>query len=205
MGNQYGEYDGLGLVIEDDSDSNNVINCTFYNAGQQAFTIRSGSDGNEIEDCRVYCDDDFGGVDSATHYYFILEDGTGNLFARCEAERRPDPVDGAYVSHGGHGFVIQADTDSAQSANQNYVDWCSTKNIAEPFVLRGRVTENEFVDCSSILTDPDDPKTAGCITLYSGPYANEFHRVRLVNSKVAIGVFGENYDDEASLFPANSA
>jgi hypothetical protein len=207
LGNAGADYDGSAIWLYA-SANNQVVNCVGYNAGQEAFTVRTDSTSNLFDACSAFCDDNSGGDFSATHYYFLVSDAVNNSFLACTAERRLDPTDDSYVSHGGRGFTIQARTHLEEESTDNVVEWCTTRNLTEPFVLRGRVTENEFRDSYAELTDPDDPETDGCITLWGGPYANAFRGIRLMNVDVAIAVFGNrvfdtNANDEQSAADTN--
>ncbi len=159
------------------ADNNTALNCRAYN-DVYGVVYTSGIKNGEINK--------FAGTD---YYYHVIE-STGCQVISCWAER------GLNANHAGHAFVLQAndkaatgeDNSSVAKCQGNKIITCRSKNIGDPALLRGVVTQCTFTGLISDSTRDSNELNYGNIRLEAGPNGNVFELCQFYNSRVAIMV-----------------
>jgi hypothetical protein len=189
MGSRTASGDGRGILLYN-ADYCKLESCVCYNVGMHAVNVVAGSDNNDIAYCTVYCDDNTGGSNSNTHYYFQLSNSHDNTFGYCSAERYPDPRPYApqFLTHGGHGYVCAAA--NFQACSGNVFGECRAINLQDPFLLRGNAFENSFIECYGETESNADSIAHNAIGIHHGAHDNFFDRVLLRNSRINVGFWG---------------
>jgi hypothetical protein len=202
-------FDGRGITVRSSTaatfeDGTIIENCVCYNAGNQAFEILGGSSRVTINNCDCYSDDDLNDPmdpdnnKAETHYYFLIAHSSNNRISNCRAMRFLNPTTGLPTPHGGHGFVVQQQNNLTTDGNQLYE--CACQNILDVLLLRGEADGNTFTDIDSYIDtfhDTYQDKALGRIVLSGGPLNSTFERVDLLNSDIAVAIFGNNHDQLA--------
>jgi len=137
IGDINSSYTGLGIGIIY-ANNNIVKNCNVINSCAEGISVVS--DGNVIENCKVFCDEDMT-VYASTDYY-IVATGDNNTFKNCYIERVGN------LEHVGHGMGLK------ENGQNNLFENCEAKNfIGGGFYVRWQgVTNNEFRNCKAIGT-----------------------------------------------------
>lgn len=140
IGDPNAYYSGLGIGMVYGSE-NTLRNCIVINSCAEGINVV----GNNItlDNCKVYCDEDFT-EESSMDYYIVLA-GDNNLVKDCYIERIGD------LEHGGAGMGIK------EYGQNNLFDNCIAKNLENGgfYVRWSGVTNNEFRNCTAIGTLED--------------------------------------------------
>ena len=125
---------------------------------------------------------------AATDYYFLLVDALDCTIAQCNLARKQRPGENA-PSHGGHGFVVQADTIVPNRISTgNTVRDSQTESIQDIIELRGHAVANTFEDIDSdvLIEYAGSKRIRGGVTFISCPYGNTFRRIDAQNCLSAV-------------------
>lgn len=194
-------YSGVGILLGSMgtlfSNNNIITNCLVVNAGAEGIGING--DYNNIEGCKVYCNENT--ENAATDYYMIVT-GSYNTFRDCYIERALG------LSHWGHGYT--AKTNAAQvidqglnlpsiAARYNQFYYCVARNMGESFCVRHRTAQyNLFYHCKAFGSHTgavDSPGGEGNgIVIRDGASNNLFDGCSAVDCNQGIE-FGDSNED----------
>ena len=183
LGDYDSGYDGKGFSFSpngsgEGGDHNTIKDCVVANACAEGISITG--DGNVLDNCKIYCDED-NTIHASMDYYIILA-GDSNHVKNCYIERVGD------LEHGGAGIGIK------EYGEHNLIENCVAKDLENGgfYVRWAAVKNNEFRNCKAIGTLAD----VNGILIRDGASFNEFNSCVVENCSSAIrfSVSGEDQD-----------